>query len=56
MPILTKLIAEKLAERAQDKVHNAISTSIWGKVTSQGDLKPEEMTTFAKTQKKGHIL
>ena len=52
MPILTQFTAVKLAGRVQDKVQNAILTSIWGKIAAQGELKIEEMTAYAKANKK----
>ena len=52
MPVLAKLTAVKLAERVQDKVRTAIMTSIWGKITSHGDLETEGMIAYTKTQKK----
>ena len=52
MPILTKLTASKLAERVKDKVRNAIMTSIWGEIVSQGELTTHDMITYAKKKKK----
>ena len=52
MPILTQYTAVKLAGRVQDKVQNAILTSIWGKIAAQGELKIDEMIAYAKAQKK----
>ena len=52
MPILTKLTASKLDERAKEKVRNAVMTSICGKIASQGELTTEAMIAYAMTQKK----
>ena len=51
MPVLTKLISSKLAERVKERVRNAVMSSICGKIAHQGDLATDDMIAYAKTQK-----
>ena len=55
MPILTHLTAPKLAERVKEKVRIAVTSSIWGKVSTLGPVEEqtiESMIAYAKAQKK----
>lgn len=52
MPVMTTKIAEKLAQRVLEKVRQASSVSIWGKIQSQEHQSTAEMIEYAKTQKK----
>ena len=52
MPILTKPVAVKLAEKIVDRVNHAVSSSVWAKIDQQEkDLSIEDMVKFCKEQK-----
>ena len=51
MPIFSKPVATKLAERMVDKVNQSISSSIWGKIKQQDAMTLGDMIKYCKEQK-----
>ena len=51
MPILTRPVADKLAEKITDKAHQSVASSVWGKIKTKDNMGIDDMIKFCKEQK-----